>query len=327
MVALNEEMTEESGLIKIEHENLKALITPEGRFTPEGQLLEALITPEGQLVSIKLNQVEYMHGGGKPEHLKLPEDKKGFPKSESTFFSIIGAPKTEGNGVVMNGKEYVLDEHGLAKARPFEITHILDDLVLMTQTHNGKLVKNLKSDSDGNVPEFINLASYSMQKEIAIPDANTIVMKTIIKNQNQSESVNFRYGGSLAFKVKGEIKNSRFHIYGARNSLNGIVTMEEVIEKSVNGAVKMSDVSKVTYFSQDTRSGINFFMKGLYHVVLRAPTEDAGVFCIEPVTNLPKSEGIYLEGVECITLPPNKSAYCSVCVQPFTSELFVKEKI
>ncbi|MBI4095245.1 MAG: hypothetical protein HY438_00125 [DPANN group archaeon] len=79
--------------------------------------LRAGINPEnGQLCSLQRDGQEFMWGGGKPEHLKAPHEKKeagGWQNSAIVMFPIIGLAKN--NSVTVDGVQYKMPRHGIAR--------------------------------------------------------------------------------------------------------------------------------------------------------------------------------------------------------------------
>ena len=69
---LNQSGTKMEELITLEKGNLKAQIY------------------RGQLVSLAKSGIECMHGGGKPDDLKSPDDRVGWNKSEIFMFPVPG---------------------------------------------------------------------------------------------------------------------------------------------------------------------------------------------------------------------------------------------
>src|SRR3989344_6691304 len=77
---------------------------------------------------------EYMWGGGKPDALKTPEERTGWPNSEITIFPIVGAAKD--GEIVVDGVRHPMGQHGIARHLDWSIQEATPASVRLVQRHS-----------------------------------------------------------------------------------------------------------------------------------------------------------------------------------------------
>ncbi|MFA6072503.1 MAG: hypothetical protein WC758_00120 [Candidatus Woesearchaeota archaeon] len=279
------------------------------------------VAPNGQLVSIINEGIEYMHGAGKPTHLQTKEDILGWNNSEITLFPIIGPPKTDYGVVVMNGDDYSLDRHGISRCIDFEIKDIFKDSILLSQKYWGQPVLNPNFSRDKKMSknaELLNWLPYTLDKKIT-NNGEFINVELSLKNDSMSKSMNFRMGWHPAFKLQGAIEDSFFYV--SQDNYK-IISMQEIIEQSVKGALVVPSATNVLYINKKLNNGIFMQTKEFNDLMFWTKSKDSGMVCIEPVTHVPTKDGIYLDGVASETLEPGKSKTYSVEIHPFKGSSF-----
>ena len=104
---------------------------------------------------------------------------------------------------------------------------------------------------------------------------------------------------------------------------NKIAELSEVIEASTRtpeSAKLLEEVNSVVYLDRETGRGVRVYSPHLPHTMLWSPGEDAGMFCIEHTTHLPRigDEKRYFDaGLEAEVLVPGERKGYLVMVEPF----------
>ena len=91
-------------------------------LTSQNGGLTAIIELESgykQIVSLKREGKEYLHGGGKPSRARNYRESQGWKNSEKLMFPVVGA--TLDNRLTVNGTEYPMCQHGFAQFLPFRL--------------------------------------------------------------------------------------------------------------------------------------------------------------------------------------------------------------
>jgi galactose mutarotase-like enzyme len=235
-----------------------------------------------------------MHGAGKPDKLKDIRDKLGWDKSEIVMFPIIGKPKD--NVVRMQGHDYSMDQHGISRAIPFivDATDGLPDLAMISQLHDGGSVANPKYKGDSSSPERLEWPAYSIDKLVQVLRGKVSVMLAV---QNLTASpMSYRLGWHPAFRLQGANDDAVFTFANPRRGSSELY-MKDVIEASASGAYFLPDVGSVQYVDRKTCRGVRLVFGGFNNAMLWTKSADSGMFCIEPVTQLPDKNREYLDDV------------------------------
>lgn len=289
--------------------------------TIKNEGLSASTDSDGQLVSILLNGTEYMHGGGKPAELKDFRDKLGWTNSEIIMFPIIGRPA---NGkVTANGREYSMDAHGISRAVPFVIEDVTSTGITASQTctalkkctvlNDERLsVLNPKYSHEKSNTRYLEWMPFMIEKTITVDDA--VQVELTVRNLSKRQTMPYRLGWHPAFRVQGRVEDAVFEM---NQCATQIVSLDEVISQSQTGALLLPGVRIVNYVDRKTGKGVKLTTNGFNNAMLWTPSADSGMFCIEPVTQLPDKQRVYLDGVNKESLEPLDRKTYKITIQPF----------
>ncbi len=255
--------------------------------------LSAAISSDGQLVSLSKNDLEYMHGAGKPEEFKQDCDRRGWDRSELIMFPIVGKPRE--NIVHMDGRPYSMDQHGISRAIPFTIDAKVESAV-MRQVHDGESVSNPKYHPGISNPEMLDWPAYLIEKSIKLL-SDSVEIELMVQNLTKIR-MGYRLGWHPAFRLQGSNDDALFTFTGCQTANAKDINLAEVIEKSKSGAYLLSDVDSVRYHDRETTRGVQLDFEGFSNAMLWTKSSDSGMFCIEPVTHLPDADKDYLDKVE-----------------------------
>ncbi len=255
--------------------------------------LSAAISREGQLVSLQRKGHEYMHGAGKPLELQEDRDKRGWDKSELIMFPIVGKPKN--NVVSMGGHTYSMDQHGISRAIPFTLEAVTTSSALIRQSHHQEKVANPKYRHDSPHPEELEWPAYAVEKSIQLSPGQVNVEITV--HNLTKVRMGYRLGWHPAFRLQGANDNAMFTIFG-KSTYARSIPLADVIGQSRSGAYLLPNVNSVRYVDKATNHGVQLVFEGFNNAMLWTKSEDSGMFCIEPVTQLPDHDGEYLDKVE-----------------------------
>lgn len=273
---------------------------------------------KGQLVGLGFEGRRYFHGGGLPDHLKSDADRKGWGNSEIAMFPIVG--KAAGNKVVIQNTEHYMDQHGIARVLPFEGESWPEggSQFRLVQEYDGKSpIENPKFTGDQEKhPEDMSWPhQYRLVKEILLNNGPIMGVNFRLQNRSEDSPMPYMFGWHPAFKVQGKVRNGVFVLDEGEE-----ISLEEVIRISGSdeGAVKREGVQKVTYVDSQYEKGVNV-QSDLGSVMLWSPGVDSGMFCIEPVTQLPAPEGEknYFSGENHLVIEPRDGKEHSVTIEPF----------
>lgn len=285
--------------------------------------LSVAIAPNGQLVSIKLEGHEYMHGAGKPDELKDPQDRLGWGMSELVMFPIIGKPKN--NLVSMNGNNYSMDQHGISRSIPFVIDELLGyadgnyTQAIISQIHGGGSVPNIKHVDNSSTPETIEWPAYSIFKSIKVMPESIQILFTV--NNLTKDSMKYRLGWHPAFRLQGTNDDAVFSYTKDYDSEKIYFSMADIVEASKSGSYQLPGVVFVTYADKKTKRGITLGLHKFSDVALWTKSADSGMFCIEPLTQLPDKNREYLDGVAHESLPGFAGINYFVNIFPFNGKI------
>ena len=239
----------------------------------------------GQVVSYICNGIEYFHGGGKPVELKKGSDCFGWQNSGIEMFPIIGS--TNDNKVQIGSKFYPQDKHGVSRS----LGHFVErgsvrDSLFLVQKHDGIThIKNVKYKPGSNSPEFLEWPfAFKLEKKIYLTEEDLTIGYSL--TNLSEEEMPFMFGSHPALKNQGFYKKGIFMI--GKHSIEQR-TLEQVIEESTkgSGSLIIKGADKITYFNEESGRGFKFSSANFPYTAFWSPGEDAGMFCIEPLTNEP----------------------------------------
>lgn len=277
--------------------------------------LSAGISPDGQLVSLQRKREEYMHGAGKPDHLRDDRDRKGWDRSELIMFPIVGKPKD--NAVSMDDRTYSMDQHGISRAIPFAVDATVSACsAVIRQSHDGGRVLNPKYKTGSSAPENLEWPAYSIEKSIQLLPDRVMVGLTV---QNLIESLmKYRLGWHPAFRLQGTNEDAIFKTTGIQTEEQRDIPLVDIIERSKVGAYLLPEVNSVRYVDTATNRGVQLVFRDFRNAMLWTKSADSGMFCIEPVTQLPdQDKSGYLDGVQHESLNGSERKQYCVEIIPF----------
>lgn len=270
---------------------------------------------QGQLVSLTKDNLEYSHGGGKPKSSKTADDKRGWQRSDNTMFPVIGPVYFKEYRVKVGNIIIPQDQHGIAGILPFSAQECGPDYICLIQSHDGKrqIANPRYGLGDEKRPPYLKWPfAYTLEKVIRLQTDAVLVTHTV-KNES-SEEMPYMLGVHPAFKVGGDLKDGIFQAESEEYSL------EEVIKASKEiGALLIDGVDRIKYTNRGTGRGVEVSSKGFGNVMIWSPGKNAGMFCIEPVTQLPvlnDTQSYFFSGT-FEQLGPSASATYSLTIHPF----------
>ena len=251
------------------------------RITLENGNLKAQVY-KGQLVSLMKDGIEYMHGGGKPDDLKSPDDRVGWNKSEIFMFPVPGPVYTY--QVQIGDRFFHQDQHGIARYRTFRVlSHDKTSIFLVQEYHGGK-VPNPKHETNKESPGDIIWLPYNLEKSIELQGDSVKVMFGLTNNSDKV--MPYRCGWHPDFKAPVSGKDGLFE-YGRQT-----LSLEDVIEASKEKAgLPISGVDSIKFTDKITGRHIELSSEGFGNLNLWSPGAKYGQVCIEPVTQLPVLDG------------------------------------
>jgi galactose mutarotase-like enzyme len=270
----------------------------------------------GQLVSFTVQGIEFIHPGGMPDY-----QGPGWKNSEIVCFPLFGPAKDE--HVEVNGKTYRLGQHGISRHTgivPFVVaTPALNEAsVRLVQTFYGG---NALNPGTGPGPTAFSWLPYSLEKTFEITDQDLTCTLTV---RNEGDvSMPYMIGWHPAFSMFGRAHHGEF--FRGKKDANipslHLASLDEVIIASqdpVRKAYQIPDCAAVVYFDHVADKGISVTSKGLPHTFLWSPSEDAKMFCIESVSQLPdpNGEGYFADPTRFELLKPFEKKSYTVRLQP-----------
>ncbi|MDD5528556.1 MAG: hypothetical protein PHX21_00840 [bacterium] len=253
-----------SEIINIETKNNKALVC------------------SGELVSFQQDGINYIHGGGKPTDLKQKEDYSGWQKSEIIMFPIVGA--VVGYKVKLGDTYVNHDIHGISNALEFVTESRESNSVQLIQRYDGATpIKNPNYKPGSVCPEYLEWPfKYELRKSIQLTETG---IKIGISLTNKSDmDMPYMLGFHPAFKTLGKVETATFIEPGGSG-----YSLEEVIKESEgNGALFLKGVERLVYENKSTGKGFEFVSENFNNIMMWSPGKDSGMFCVEPITNLPE---------------------------------------
>lgn len=238
--------------------------------------LEAKInTLNQQLFSLNFDGVEFMWGGGKPEELKSPEEKKGWQNSEIIMFPIVGAAKND--EITIDGKKYPMGQHGIARYIQYKPLKTTNNELVYCQIY--------KADTELRSPKgnFVFPIGYFLYKKYCLEN-DSLTFWVNIHNVS-SKPLRYALGWHPAFRIPPSSipgKSSDSYIK-TRNKKK--YSIEEIKKASTTGALRLEGENEVDYVSE---LGKVHLSSDFGNITVWSPQED--LICLEPVTALTDRE-------------------------------------
>lgn len=277
-------------------------------------ILDAKVAKNGQLVSLSLDDIEWIHGGGRDLEYQNKEDTKGWKSSNVMCFPVFG-PVNE-NTIEVKGKRFSMNQHGILRALEKEIS-VSDNSISTRTKHDGKSnVRNLKYN-DNLPPTSQNnpcqywpfdcevLEKFSFGKEGELKVQHTVINKDPVV-------MPFMFGWHPAFKTQGSIKEGFLTLSNGKE-----VSLEEVIAAG-NASVLLEGVDNIDYFNEQSGLGFNISSQGYNgNWVVWMPDGQEQMFCLEPVSHFPIIGRQYFDNVLFETLGSQESKTYETLIKPF----------
>jgi galactose mutarotase-like enzyme len=270
----------------------------------------AAVNPRnGQLVSLSLGGVEYFHGGGKSGYAG-----PGWKNSEIVPFPIFGP--ADNLHVVVGDARFPLEQHGISRhtgQNPFHLLEQERHKLTFRQVYDGGPISNPHFTPGNGHPEDLFWLPYTLEKTFELRDVG--LQCTLTVTNDSERDMPYVIGWHPAFPVMGDVAKGQFYLYGNRAN----VSLDLVIDASLSArsAIEFEGCDSVLYWNEAARDGVNVTSQGLPHVVLWSPGRDSGMFCIEPVSNLPTpgGKGYFQDPSPFESLPPGKTKTYRIIIQ------------
>lgn len=233
---------------------------------------------DGKLVGFENNGIQYIHGGGKPDNLKTPEDENGWQDSEIIMFPVVGI--AAGHKVKIGDSYFKHSLHGISQFLEFKETRKEGAYVEFIQHYDGKTpLKNPEYKKNRNCPECLEWPfEFEIKKSIKLREGELRV--GIYLTNKSKKDMPYMLGFHPAFKVLG---NPNF---GAFVESKKKYALEEIVKDSDTvGAFFMKGINHIFYKNDDKT--IEVLSKNFDDMMIWSPGMNSGMFCIEPLTNLP----------------------------------------
>lgn len=260
-----------------------------------GKLKGLVNLQNGQLVSLIYNDgkqepVEFWHGGGKHSEDKNSADKLGWQNSEITMFPLVGPSckeKGKENTIIVNGKQYRMNQHGLSRALEWEEFQNVPmdagkEVKLRQVNCFDNLVENLKfdkkmSESMQNNKNQEFPFGWGLGKIIRINGGVTFEHTMINFSEN---TMKYMIGQHPAFRVLGDPYKGIFS-----DDNNKTYKLEDIVAK---GGEFIPETSTITYTNLNSGFGIQVESNSYNgNFMIWTPHINSGMFCIEPVSQFP----------------------------------------
>lgn len=275
--------------------------------------LKAAVNPiNGQLVSLTHEDVEFFHDGGRPGYVG-----NGWGSSEIVCFPVFGPVKD--SRVQVEGLTFPMGPHGIARYtsdNPFLVEEANGDSVALVQRYRSGNVPNPRFALGADNTEFFRWMPYTLTKKLCVGDEG-LDCNLSVTNDHPMRIMPYMIGWHPAFVAPKDISCGEF--------LDGtgrvVANLEEVMRaKMVNGTrTRLVRGSEVIY--RDNQSGNCLRVGGTGFgetLLLWSPGPDAGMFCIEPLTQVPDVQNPQYFGDlrRFETLVPGESKEYSIRVEP-----------
>lgn len=265
------------------------------------------ISKGAELISVKLNGTQKMHDG-----------QTFWNRHAPVLFPIVG--KLKDDKTIINGKEYIMTQHGFARDMEFE------------SIGNNSYV--LKSNEE-------TLKKFPFKFELYISyevEGNKVITKYKVINKD-NKKILFGLGGHPAFKCEYSIGEYRLEfkekedveIYQLENGLvkeipeetNKFIKENKIfLDKNTfkNDAIVIKNIkSRKVYLKTETKDILCFEFKDFPYLGIWSK-EDAPFICIEPWFNTAdyvNSNNIFEEKEDLIKLEPNQEFNTQYSVEFF----------
>lgn len=265
---------------------------------------------DGEIVSLSYNDQELFHGAGKPDHMKMPSDHKGWSRSEILMFPVVGPVN---DFKVLVGDGWVShDQHGISRVIGYSCKESSLVHASFSQKHDSMMsYPNPKFKEGSSNPRFISWPfSYEIEKHLELA-ADSLKATFTITNDSDKD-MPFMFGWHPAFKVYGDTSDNLFFVDDKIYGLDAVVR-----ESKANNALKIAGADKVVFENKKTGVAIEINAHNFGSFMIWSPDNDAGMVCIEPVTHLPVSldEQDYFSKDVFEMLKPNERKSYSVLVK------------
>lgn len=241
----------------------------------------------GQLVSFKLNNIEFMHGAGKPDELLEEHDTMGWTKSDDIMFPIVGPVKSgivefEANNTFENHPH---DQHGIVRLIKPTVKQEDNKAIITYNYIANTRLKNPKHNTNKTRPEFISCPySFILTKTIEIKKAKETKAKlqiTFTIKNNSGIPIPFQFGYHPAFKAD----LTKPHTIKANKKE---YTVENILEAAT---IKLDNTNKVKLQNNNSLK-----VKAKYiepesnskelSMMIWTPSKNSNMICLEPVSSL-----------------------------------------
>lgn len=274
----------------------------------------------GQLVSLTRHDIEFLWGGGKPEHAKTAFERNphGWRNSEIAMFPIVGP--AAGFMIQVGNVSYPMDQHGIARnirTCPIQLGGLdTSSVTLIQEYEENSPVDNLKAGDSKPNPKALRWPfSFKLEKEILIEGPNLTVTFYITNTSDSPTSMPYQFGWHPAF-LSGNLDYCLFRVDEAR-----IAALKDVVAASSlpPGSMPIRNLRKLEYINTVTGYGAKIEAWGFDNMMLWSPHTEAGMFCIEPVTHLPDSQLVrhFARDVSYRLLEQGKTDTYIVLISPF----------
>jgi galactose mutarotase-like enzyme len=247
--------------------------------------LSAIINGQnGQLVSIRLDGIDFFHNGGDSSW-----KGNGWKSSEIVPFPVFGPVRDY--RVRVGDQEFSLDQHGISRntdSIPFIYLASNERGVNLIQEYDGAEIPNSKFKPDSGRPEKIRWLPFRLEKSFFLLEKNSLLCELTVKNQSEVE-MPYMIAWHPAFRMLGPVEKGFFCDVSGRE----LASLEQVIEASrgPKAALALEGINLVQYRNRESGLGVEVSSRNYPHIILWSPGKDAGMVCIEPTTQLPIIEG------------------------------------
>lgn len=214
----------------------------------------------GELISFKMNAVEYIHQKG----------SKGWRKSDDEMFPIIG-PTSKNNFVVHTKKgDGIQDQHGLLRELPYSLISSDASSALFSKTYlKNTPVKNSKFPEKSTAEYLTWPFDFIFEKKFVLEDGLLIINFTIKSEKNMP----FMLGYHPAFLLSN---------FGKETFVaNGVTHTLEDVYKAGSNAFPILNTNTILLKNIE-KNNIQISTTGFNNFMLW--TEVNNMVCIEPIT-------------------------------------------
>ena len=237
---------------------------------------QAGINPtNGQLCSLVSNSRELMWGGGKPEQLKAPHEKKeagGWQNSAIFMFPLVS--QAFNDKITIDGQELSMPQHGIVRyMRPVMCKQGPTHLTL-AYGYNGNYVVQTPKGEVRFPRSFRLIAEYQVRH-------NSLDMHFEVENLSV-KPLPYAIGWHPAFlDLDGKIETNR-----------RTLTVEEITKASpsvTHRSIILPGETDAKYISADGRIILDMKTQGFGNMQVWRQPSSQPVLCIEPISALPQT--------------------------------------